>query len=66
MGPDLDAMDTDSDDAEKEKMALDEAECVTATMIFQGYVRGYISHEKRMVVLAAKDTFPNLAKRTVK
>lgn len=46
---------------ERENDLLDEAECITAGMIFRGFVRGYISHEKRMVVLAAKDPFPSLA-----
>jgi hypothetical protein len=50
---------------EREKNMLDEAECITAAMIFHGFVRGYISHEKRMVVLAAKDPFPSLSKRNM-
>jgi hypothetical protein len=50
----------ENDEKEKEQADLDEAECITANMIFRGYVRGYISHEKRMLVLAAKNTFPKL------
>lgn len=50
---------------ERENNMLDEAECITAAMIFRGFVRGYISHEKRMVVLAAKDPFPSLSKRNM-
>lgn len=46
---------------EKEKDLLDEAECIAAALIFRGFVRGYISHEKIMVVIAAKDPFPKLA-----
>jgi COP9 signalosome complex subunit 12 len=42
---------------------LDEAECLVANMIYRGYMRGYISHEKRMVVLANANTFPRLADR---
>lgn len=48
-------------EAEAEE-ALDEAECIAANMIFKGYVRGYISHEKRMLVLAAKNAFPSLSR----
>jgi len=37
---------------------LDEVECILANLIFRGYVRGYISHSKRIVVLSKKDPFP--------
>lgn len=37
---------------------LDEVECVLANLIFSGKVRGYISHEKRVLVLSKKDPFP--------
>lgn len=42
---------------------VEEAECLTAIMIFKGYIKGYISHEKQTVVLAAKDAFPALTQR---
>ena len=45
-------------------VAVEEAECIIANMIYRGYVKGYISHEKQMVVLAAKDPFPSLALRS--
>lgn len=44
-------------------VAVEEAECIIANMIYRGYVKGYISHEKQMVVLAARDPFPSLALR---
>ncbi|KAJ7827668.1 hypothetical protein B0H14DRAFT_2270765, partial [Mycena olivaceomarginata] len=31
---------------------LEEAECLVANMVYKGFMRGYISHEKQMVVLA--------------
>jgi len=42
---------------------LDEAECLVANMIYRGYIRGYISHEKRMIVLANTNAFPRLTDR---
>ena len=42
---------------------VEEAECLVANMIYRGYIRGYISHEKQMVVLANTNPFPNLADR---
>lgn len=39
----------------------DEAECLVANMIYRGFIRGYISHEKQMVVLAIKNAFPRIA-----
>lgn len=42
---------------------VEEAECLVANMIFKGFMRGYISHEKQMVVLANTNAFPQLADR---
>ena len=42
---------------------VEEVECYLANMIYKGLVRGYISHERQMVVLASKDAFPRLADR---
>jgi len=38
----------------------DEVECLIAVMIEKGYIRGYISHEKRIVVLSASNAFPDI------
>lgn len=38
----------------------DEVECMLAKMIYDSYIRGYISHEKRVLVLSQKDPFPGL------
>lgn len=46
-----------------EDMPEEEAECLVANMIYKGFMRGYISHEKQMVVLAKTDAFPRLADR---
>ena len=37
---------------------LDEVECILANLIFRGYIKGYISHSKRILVLSKKDAFP--------
>lgn len=39
-------------------MDLDEVECILANLIFQGYIRGYLSHAKRVLVLSKRDPFP--------
>jgi hypothetical protein len=41
----------------------DEAECLVANMIFRGLIKGYISHEKQMVVLSNMVAFPSVAGR---
>jgi COP9 signalosome complex subunit 12 len=47
-------------------MANEETECLLANMVYKGYVKGYISHEKQMVVLAKGDgAFPKLRDRQV-
>ena len=48
---------------EDKDMSAEEAECLVANMIYKGFTRGYISHEKQMVVLAKADAFPRLADR---
>ncbi|RXW25762.1 hypothetical protein EST38_g9 [Candolleomyces aberdarensis] len=42
---------------------VEEAECYVANMIYKGFIRGYISHEKQMVVLAMNNSFPRAADR---
>ncbi|KZT05561.1 COP9 signalosome complex subunit 12 [Laetiporus sulphureus 93-53] len=44
-------------------VSQEEAECYAANMIYKGFMRGYISHEKQMVVLASANAFPRLADR---
>jgi len=39
---------------------LDEVECVVANLIFRKFVKGYISHKNRVVVLSKADPFPPL------
>jgi len=41
----------------------EETECLLANMVYKGYMKGYISHEKQMVVLSAKSAFPALKER---
>ncbi|KAI5455220.1 COP9 signalosome (CSN) subunit [Naganishia albida] len=43
--------------------ALDETECIITAMIYKGYMKGYMSHEKRTVVLAKTAPFPPLSAR---
>ena len=46
-----------------ESVSMEEAECYVANMIYKGFMRGYISHEKQMVVLASTNAFPRPADR---
>ena len=39
---------------------IDEVECIVANLIFRKFVKGYISHKNRVVVLAKTDPFPSL------
>ena len=39
---------------------LDEVECIVANLIFRKFVKGYISHKNRVVVLSKMDPFPSL------
>ncbi len=37
---------------------LDEVECVLANLIYQNKIKGYISHEKRFLIVSKTDPFP--------
>lgn len=41
------------------ELDLDELECILSNQIYLGYIKGYIMHEKRLLVLGNKqDPFP--------
>ena len=39
---------------------MDEAECIVANLIHKKYIKGYISHAQRKLVVSKKDAFPLL------
>lgn len=41
-----------------QKTSLDEIECYLTNLIYQGKIKGYISHEKRFLVVSRADPFP--------
>lgn len=42
------------------EMQRDEIECILANLIFNNYIKGYISHKVGYLVLSKKDPFPTL------
>ena len=42
-------------------MDMDEVECVAANLIFRRYVKGYISHKSKVMVVAKAEPFPPLS-----
>lgn len=44
-----------------EPLGREETECFVANMIYRGWIKGYISRERGMVVLSAKEGFPKIA-----
>ena len=47
-------------DAMLDDVDIDEVECVVSNLIFRKFVKGYISHKNRVVVLSKADPFPPL------
>jgi hypothetical protein len=43
-----------------EEVDLNETECIIANLIYKGWIKGYISHEKSTVVLSKKEAFPKI------
>src|SRR3546814_15395582 len=44
-----------------EDVDMDEIECILVNLIFQGRIKGYLSHEKRVLVVSKKDQFTTSA-----
>jgi len=42
-----------------EDVEVDEIECILANLIFQNKVKGYLSHQKRILVVGKNDPFPS-------
>jgi hypothetical protein len=40
---------------------IDEVECVLTNLIYQNKIKGYISHEKRFLIVSKTDPFPKSA-----
>lgn len=40
---------------------LDEIECIVANLIYQNKVKGYITHQKRTLIVSKTDAFPKSA-----
>ena len=43
------------------EMDMDEVECIATNLIFRKYVKGYISHKSKVMVVAKLDPFPVLS-----
>ncbi len=41
-----------------EAASADEVECVVANLIYNGHVKGYISHKNHVLVLSKANPFP--------
>jgi len=45
--------------------STDETECILANLIYNGYIKGYLSHTNGVLVLSKKDPFPKQVKKDV-
>jgi hypothetical protein len=43
------------------RVDMDEVECLAANLIYRRYVKGYLSHRAKVMVVAKADAFPPLA-----
>ena len=41
-----------------EDIDLDEVECIIANLIYEGKIKGYISHERRTLIISKTEPFP--------
>lgn len=47
---------------EKEQYDIEETECIIGNLILQGFMKGYISHDKKKLVLSKTTPFPKFSK----
>ena len=40
---------------------IDETQCIVANLIFEGKMKGYISHQHQKVVVSKQNPFPRLS-----
>ena len=52
--------DDSMDDLSDDELTTSGIECMLAGLIFKGFIKGYISHEKSVLVLSKKEPFPSL------
>ena len=45
------------------EMDMDEVECIVASLIYKGYIKGYLSHQHKKLVVDKKDPFPKISKQ---
>lgn len=45
---------------QKLPLGIEEVECLVANLVYRGYVKGYISHSKKVLVLSKAAPFPHL------
>ena len=45
----------------EEETDVDEIECILANLIYQGKIKGYISHQKRFLIVSKTGPFPKTA-----
>ncbi|OIR58558.1 MAG: COP9 signalosome complex subunit 12 [Amphiamblys sp. WSBS2006] len=45
----------------KQETEAEDIECIAANLIYQEYMNGYISHEKKIIVLSKKNPFPSIS-----
>jgi len=48
--------------SQQHSIDVDEVECILANLIHQRYIKGYIAHQQRMLVVSQNDPFPALQK----
>jgi nuclear mRNA export protein PCID2/THP1 len=45
---------------QKIPMDIDEMESILANLIYEGYIKGYLSHQAGMLVVSSSNAFPPL------
>lgn len=47
---------------QEDEVDMDEVECILANLIHQRYVKGYIAHDKQLLVCSRDQAFPPIQK----
>jgi hypothetical protein len=41
-----------------QSISIEEVECIVANLIYQGHIKGYISHKLKILVVSKDNAFP--------
>ena len=52
----------DPEEEDEDHMDMDDLECLVANLIYKGWIKGYVLHDKKLLILKKTEAFPEIDK----